>query len=692
METNQIYDIFDVGGLLDSNLKYYEFREGQLDMSLLIAQTYTNGGVSAIEAGTGIGKSYAYLVPALLHAQENSKERTVIATNTINLQKQLFDKDLTQLENILESGVKSALLMGRSNYLCIRRVQELIKDNSKEAEDINSEIGSLVAWAKKTTTGLRSDYKGYCSAHLWSQVNSDPDFCYGFRCPYNQECFYYNARRKAHDSQIIITNHHLLFTDLAYRQKENLSYDVEGVLPPFQNLIVDEAHNIERNATAFFSSTYNTSYLKSVVDKTIKTQRGKRSLLNQLLSHIDENVIEQLNERFNQLITFNQDIETYLFTFLNDIKDKSVLIEAHHKSFLDDLELLALPFIKGSLSLYSLVESALEKGDFDEESENLARQLHSYTKELVSLGNSLNLFLEYGSSEDVRWVEHHKGRKENSVTLHTTKLTVGEDLNNNLYAKLRTIIFTSATLDLKDDFNYWASRVGLINQSFSKGVFNSQFDFQNKLMLLTPLDAPVFTEKDSEPFINYCSDTIYKSTLSSSGGALLLFTSYAMLVQVYNLLEEKLKKENFTLLKQGDEDRFTLLEKFKEDKDSILFATDSFWEGVDIPGESLRVVVITKLPFKVPFDPVFRARMESLDKEGKGGFFALALPEATMRLKQGFGRLLRNKLDKGIVLILDSRVVSKGYGRFMLNALPPSFHPETTTDRIDQKIEDFLFI
>jgi ATP-dependent DNA helicase DinG len=193
LETNQIYDIFDVGGLLDSNLKYYEFREGQLDMSLLIAQTYTNGGVSAIEAGTGIGKSYAYLVPALLHAQENSKERTVIATNTINLQKQLFDKDLTQLENILESGVKSALLMGRSNYLCIRRVQELIKDNSKEAEDINSEIGSLVAWAKKTTTGLRSDYKGYCSAHLWSQVNSDPDFCYGFRCPYNQECFYYNA-------------------------------------------------------------------------------------------------------------------------------------------------------------------------------------------------------------------------------------------------------------------------------------------------------------------------------------------------------------------------------------------------------------------------------------------------------------------------------------------------------------------
>lgn len=697
MENSEIYQVFDADGILSKRFTGYEFRDGQLEMALTVARAYEEHAIAAIEAGTGIGKSFAYLVPALLWAIEHPKERTVVATSTINLQKQLFDKDIVQLFSLLEKSCPIALVMGRSNYLCLRRLEEAADDTPLLARDPLSEIGSIVAWSAETDTGLKTDFPGRIRAKVWSEICSDADLCLGYKCSYFRDCYFMKSRKRAAESNILIGNHHLLFTDARSRMIDGIDYDEDAVLPPFQRLVIDEAHNIEHNATDFFTTTYSGHEMVRSIGRLSRQKRHAKALLDELAPYAqDDSLPGEITTELSLLTEAIGYLDTYLLGLMQQSRVFNLLITPAMHGSLGDFVRLSETVTAHTERLDALIKQLVQTGNIPEELDYRVREMVVHVRRIQSGAQALTLFIDFPRwTQDVHWFELvDTGNATKGVQVHISPLSVARPLQESLFSKLSTVICTSATLDLHDQFTYWGSRVGLPildDRPYFTAVHYSPFDFKQNLLLLTPNDAPVFSEKNPAAFFSYCSNTIRDAIYASGGGALVLFTSYAMLRKVSEQLLPDMEKAGISLMRQGDEDRSHLLNRFMVDKDSVLFATDSFWEGVDAPGDTLRLVIIVKLPFRVPTDPVFKARQEALDSVGKSGFFQLALPEATMKLKQGFGRLLRNTVDSGIVLILDSRVVNKQYGRWMLEALPQSYHPETATEGVPAKIESFLF-
>lgn len=694
MKQSNIYDVFDAGGLLEQKFPHFEFRQGQLDMALLVDQALREAGIAVVEAGTGIGKSFAYLVPAILRALEDEEERTVVATSTINLQMQLFEKDLGQLLTMLDVDLPNALVMGRSNYLCPARLRDYAREEELLLEDKDSTLSKLLAWSETTTSGLRIELPFACSEELWSQVCSEQDSCRSFQCAQRFECFFFNSRKAASQARLIITNHHLLFTDAAYRAADGLDYSHEAVLPSFANLIIDEAHNIERNATDYFTSTYSSGTIAQQIGRLVQEKRRGGKTLLDLIGQFssDKRLIEQLHQQLGALKRCSQNLDDYLVAFMQSKRQNSLLIKAEQQGEL----LEALPFVQALLTALQetdvLMQALIKNISVDSEYQYLLDAFTTVAQRLLQSGRPLSNFFDFAHwSEDVYWLQVFQ---RTGVEVHISPISIALQLQEQLFAQLKSVICTSATLDLGDEFAFWSSRVGLPpppTRPYFTGIFSSPFDFKQKLMLLTPTDAPHFSEDRVEPYMHYVSVLIKEAVLATEGGALVLFTSYQMLKEVTEAVRNELASHNIKVLRQGEAQRHRLMQNFLSDTNSVLMATDSFWEGIDAPGETLRLVIITKLPFKVPNDPIFQSRQEYLERQGRSGFFHLALPEATMRLKQGFGRLLRNTLDSGIVLLLDSRVVQKSYGQWMLRALPESFHPESTTDTVVEKIENFLY-
>lgn len=691
MKKDDIYSIFDVGGLLSQKFPSYEFREGQLEMALTILRTYEESAISALEAGTGIGKSFAYLVVALLWAQAHPNEVTVIATSTINLQRQLFDKDLKQLLQMMDLELPIALLMGRRNYLCLNRLTLLIEKNPLLAKDPSSDIGMLLSWSKESTTGLRSDYPRRLSEELWSEVCSDADLCRGYGCPFSDQCFYQKSRKEAFEAQVIVTNHHLLFSDARFRFEEGIDYDQEALLPPYRHLIIDEAHNIEKNATDFFSQNYSSIELFRSLQKLTQKRSGYPSLLESFAPYTNKSdLIDDVSTKISELSESVTSLDTHLLVLMQNLKSQTLLIDESVKKSLSKAFELAQKVLRLSQLFSGAILKLLEGTHLPEELEFQSKEVALYAKRAVSSTSALEMFIDREKwGDDIYWLESFS----TSVALHITPISVAQPLQQRLFEQLESVVCTSATLDLKDNFSFWGNRIGFPppNRTYLTGVFTSPFNFEKNLLLLTPYDAPLYSNKETTLFNTYCSQTIAKAIMSSSGGALVLFTSYTMLLEVYDTIAQELEDVNIELMRQGEADRALLLRKFIDSPDSVLLATDSFWEGVDAPGNALRLVIIVKLPFKQPTDPVFKARQMKIEEQGRGGFFELALPDATMRLKQGFGRLIRSTTDRGVVLILDSRIINKQYGKWMLRSLPDSFHPETTSDRIEEKIESFLY-
>ena len=697
MENSEIYQIFDADGILSQRFPSYEYRDGQMEMALIVYRSYFEDAIAVVEAGTGIGKSFAYLVPALLWAIAHPKERTVIATSTINLQRQLYDKDLVQLFSLLEKRCSAALVMGRSNYLCLHRLEERADESPLLIHDPLSDIGSLVAWSNETITGLRTEFPGHLPGNIWADVCSDADLCLGYRCSYAKDCFFMKSRRQAAEASIVIGNHHLLFTDARSRMIDELDYDVEAVLPAFHRLVIDEAHNIEKNATDFFTLTYSAHDILRSIGRLSRQRKGGKGLIEELAPYMpSHSLADDIIGDISLLSEAIGYLETYLLGFMQQVRSLNLHITSEMHSNLGDFVSLAEAVSRQARHLSELIRIVVESQTIPDELEYRARELSVHTKRILAGTESLSRFVDFRNwTDDVYWLELvDYGKSSRGVEVHISPLSVARPLQDSVFSKLQTVVCTSATLDLNDNFAYWGSRVGLPVQDgrpYFTAVHHSPFDFKSKLLLLTPKDAPVFSERQPEAFYSYCTHTIRDALYASGGGALVLFTSYGMLHKIAEALAADMAKAGITLMRQGEEDRSRLLKRFVTDTNSVLFATDSFWEGVDAPGDTLRLVIIVKLPFRVPTDPVFKARQEYLDREGKSGFFHLALPEATMKLKQGYGRLLRNTLDSGIVLILDSRVVQKQYGEWMLRALPDSFHPETMSEGVPAKIESFLY-
>jgi ATP-dependent DNA helicase DinG len=686
----------EAGGALSRIYPGFEARESQIQMLKFVCGAFNAGELRIAEAGTGVGKSLAYLIPAFQWVLEND-ERVVISTATINLQQQLVEKDIPLVCRILGRDPGHMLVKGRGNYLCLNRVGEALEETTLFDEE-DEQLKAINAWSAATTTGSRTELPFYPSDELWSRVCSEADACQGLRCANREGCFVLKARREAAACRILVANHHLLFSDLALRLS-GMGFDSAAVLPPFQRIIFDEAHNVERNATSYFSESFTRAQILKYAGRLYREKKGRRS---GLLS-----ALEKVFGRSGEIAELRQ--------LLGALADKAAVLDAKAARLFgsrttfrlkaadgdtadDDpalFDLLLEPLTDLAVTVTTLqarFARAVEGFPSEQEENPLVFESRLQMRRLGRVAEICQRFLRYRENrEEIYWLESRKSfRGEPYVRFVITPLDVSEVMRQAVYEPYETVVFTSATLTVDRRFDYWKNRLGLASpagRSGAEAVFPSPFDYRQRVFLGIPKEAP---EPEEEGFPDFLTEFIREALLVSEGRALVLFTSYSLLDFAFARIQPELAETGLLVMRQGSEERHRLLDRFRENTDSVLFATDSFWEGIDAPGKSLEVVVLTRLPFRVPTDPVMEARTEAIEERGGKAFWELALPDAIIRLRQGFGRLMRRRDDYGAVLILDPRIVRKAYGHFFLESLPEARTVVSSVQGVLQAFEDFI--
>jgi ATP-dependent DNA helicase DinG len=669
----------------------YEDRPGQREMLRTVARRFNEGGVTVVEAGTGTGKSLAYLLPAARWAREN-RERTVVSTNTINLQEQLAGKDIPLVERILGDEVRWALVKGRGNYVSIRRA--LLAAETQESlfeEDRTEEVKGLLAWLRTTQDGSLSDLAHPPSEDLWEEVRSDPDACLRARCPHFQECFFQKARRSAAAAELLVVNHHLLFTDLAVRRATQ-NYTQSAVLPPYKRLVLDEAHNVEDAATAHLGAEVTRRGLFRTLARLDRKGRGILTALHDALAGSEEGV--ELRERVEARV------RPALSRARGAVEGFVEVLEAFVPPEGDTVRLgpmgIGEPAERGEVQehLASLVAAL---GDLERElaelraraelAEGLSERLEgrlldvkSVERRLGALSAGVRLVLAPGeeASAYVRWMESRGRGRRSNLALAAAPIELGAVLRESLFTKAATSVLTSATLTTSRSFEFLRARLGLSAAALDgldaplpleERVVPSPFDYATQTLLAVPTDLPP-AEEGGEAFQEATAGAVADVARLSDGGLFVLFTSHAALRRVAEILRSSGADATWPLFVHGEGDRHRLLRGFVDAHRGILLGTASFWEGVDVPGEPLRGLLLQKLPFRVPTEPITAARMEAVERQGGSAFHQFMLPHAALRLKQGFGRLVRSRTDRGAVIVLDDRLVTRRYGRYLRDSLP----------------------
>ena len=708
LDPDDIIAALEPGGAISRRLPAYEIRESQLDLMRLIIRGFNENAVVAAEAGTGVGKSFAYLLPALRYAALN-EQRIVISTATINLQEQLFNKDIPLVTAALKENVKAVLIKGRGNYLCRRRLDEALREPSLD-DDERQQTEDIARWADTSPTGSRSDLTFLPAESLWSKICSESDTCMNMRCPERERCFVMNLRREANDARILVVNHHLLFADLAAR-RDGAGYDTAVVLPPYSRVIIDEAHTIEDAATSFFSQEFSRL---GIYRQLGRLYRKRRAVTNGLLLRLAAllpatsganaatsrgkfadrgEFADRIEDAFGKIRSAADSLDEAALELcgtdgvfrLTPTKDAAITARLSP-------EFTALR--KHLNSLAAFVRELMEEIPEENKEESTVWEIRSVLRRLDSVGTVCSAFIEYRENEsDVMWIERRAGRSGESpwAVFTVTPVNVAPALEEALFEPNKTVVCVSATLTTGKSFDYWKSRAGLnlaSGRATLTGIFPSPFPYDTNVLLAAPQDAPLPTDPGYGTFVDAAAAALAEV---SGGSALILFTSYQALRSAHAAALPVLQKLGIRVLKQGDDDRARLLATFLDDTSSVLFATDSFWEGVDAPGDTLRLVILCRLPFKSPSDPVFQARCEAAENRGENSFMTLSLPEAVMKFKQGFGRLMRRSSDHGVVVVLDGRLLKKRYGENFLNALPETKTSFTNFDSILQSVERFLY-
>lgn len=684
------------GGAIAKRLPAYEVRASQLDLMRVVIKAFNEDSLAAAEAGTGVGKSFAYLLPALSFAALNS-ERVVISTATITLQQQLFEKDIPLVNSALAKPVKAVLVKGRGNYLCRRRLGDMLNQRQLDLDFIGAEkdFASIVEWASSTNTGSRSDLPFVPEEALWARVCSDADNCMGMRCYAREDCFVMKLRREAADAGILVVNHHLLFADLAAR-REGAGYGGTVVLPPYRRVIIDEAHKTEGSATSFFTGQFSSPGIFRQLARLFR-RRGAQSggLLVRLAAFLPAGAGEEDGADWQAETEAVRDAVEELNTQALELCGESVfrLIPAREALIAERL----LPYMEKTRRLLlrftgkvaAIVEAAAGKASEEGSGGGTARddliwELRAALRRLQKLCGVCSVFIEYQDHPlEAVWIERRRPGRAGApypggkdwALFNTAPVSIAEQLKEALFQANRTVVCVSATLTVSGSFNYWASRTGIERAKDPEGgakdvlygVFPSPFPYERAVLTAVPADAPDPNGRDFQDFVN---EAVFRLAEASGGSALALFTSFESLYAAYGSAAPRLQAIGIRCLKQGEDDRSRLLRAFIADESSVLFAADSFWEGVDAPGATLRLVIMCRLPFKSPNDPVFEARSESIEREGGNPFMDLSVPEAVMKLRQGFGRLVRGSGDSGAVVILDSRLLRKRYGSLFLKSLP----------------------
>jgi len=699
LDETEISGLLDETGPLASFSGTYEVRPAQLALAAAIARAFNDDGIGVFEAGTGVGKSFAYLLPAMVWALDN-KDRVIISTQTINLQQQLIEKDIPVAQSIIGRPVKAVLMKGRQNYVCRRRLAEALQERDL-FDDEEGELARIAEWVGTTDDGSRSDLSFMPKESVWSRINSESDACMGMRCSFHEKCFVMAVRREAASASILVVNHHLLFADLEARMM-GAGYDDTAVLPPFHHIIFDEAHAIEAAATSFFSEYFTRFRLNKQLSIFYRVRRSS------IGGHLVE--LERLSSAGGEVQSCLATIQDVKATFA-ELEDVALLLMGGESSWRlsartassSGAVLEKMGALRAKLAeLAGLVRNILE-GIAEEDQDNpVVWESKFALRRLEFIGMLCLHFNEWSERpESVFWLEKNRltprsGRSSGKEGVWyprfvQTPLSIAQMMKEGVFEPFKTVVCTSATLRIAQSFDYWMKRTGvdqIEEERVLSGAFESPFPYKKNVLLAIPDSGPL---PDEEGFQEYVTNSVVSLLQASGGHSLVLFTSYELLRAACDLARSVLSPLGMNILKQGDDDRSRLLEVFREDEASVLFATDSFWEGVDAPGDALLHVIIAKLPFRVPNDPVLSARSEAIELRGGNPFMELSLPDAVMRFRQGFGRLMRRKTDRGVVTVLDRRVVTKRYGRLFLDSLPETQQCHAPLPEILLRIERFLY-
>ena len=635
-----IKQFFSEKGELSQSIKDYRVRQEQVDISVLIDVAITNKKKLIVEAGTGIGKTFAYLVPAFL-----SGGKIIISTATKNLQDQLFTKDIPMIRDALNVPVTLAMLKGRSNYLCHLRLENAMSEGAFMTKEDVTYLHLVNQHAKHSPDGDRSELDTIPeSSSIWPQVTSTKENCLGQDCSFYKECFVMNARKKALAADVTIVNHHLFFADLNMKEE-----GISELLPKATTVIFDEAHQIPDIASIFFGKNVSTAQISEIV------QDGYQIYLK----HMKD--VSDFETTLNDLEKVNKDFRLVFPRESNRYPYQKISTFSRFDSAYEDL----------IEKLKKLIKLLAHHKDRDTE-------IEKYFDSANEILLNFDAWREDKDDNSIKWVEVYS----QSVQLNNTPLSIADMFAKHINNESTSWIFTSATLAVKNNFDHFKNQLGLIDaDSVSK---ESPFNYAEKALLFVPKAMP---DANHENFNFAVVNQIYPFIKASKGRAFILCTTLKSMREIYTLLQDKIETDqlDYPIYLQGDGSRNHLLNKFREHGHAILIGSLSFWEGVDVKGDALSLVVIDKLPFFSPEDPVLAARIDKINQSGKNAFMEYQLPNAVITLKQGAGRLIRDEFDKGVLVICDTRIIEKAYGKRMWQSLPPF-----TRSRDDFEVIQFL--
>ncbi len=631
-------------GPVAARLARYEVRPEQLSLAREVDDVMRLGGRLLAEAGTGVGKSFAYLVPAVSAAAER-RERVVVATHTIALQEQLLDKDLPFLSGILPAEFSVVLAKGRGNFLCLRRLGMAGGAQGRlfDLDGHERQLEQITQWARTTDDGTRQGLDFVPDGRVWSRVNAEAGNCLGRNCDHFDRCFYQAGRRRMQNADMLVTNHHFLFADMALRKVG------WNLLPDFDHLVLDEAHAVEETAGSYLGLRVSSGQVDYLLRQLV-SRTGKGLLATTAAPPDALDLVEACRATSDH---FFADVTTWVRAGDEGVRRLGTpdLFELDAASALEAL----------GLRLDDLADA--------HESKDLRQELAARGTRCQAIAGEMRALVRLALPGHVYWAEH-EGPQGRNVVLRSAPIRVGQDLSDHLWQRLKSVTLTSATLATggEDAFALIAGRLGLGEPHTV--VLGSPFRFEEQARLL--VDESVPDPREAERYETALPDAVLRHVRSTRGRAFVLFTSYQSMDRCHAACAGALLSEGYTVLKQGEGlPRGRMLEEFRAAAQGVLFGTDSFWQGVDVPGDALQNVIIARLPFSVPSHPLQRARTDAIRDEGGEPFADLALPQAILRFKQGFGRLIRSRVDTGRVVVLDRRLTRMRYGRRFLDALPP---------------------